>query len=254
MPEPTVVITGASRGIGAATAQVLAEQGWRVVVADLDLDAARDRVADLPKHTGDTVEHLAVRVDVTDEASVQSMFEAIDREIGRLDALVNNAGVISRQPAEDFDSRSWAQQLDVHLTGAMHCSRGAYPFLAKSERASIVNIASVGSTFGLPGRLAYATAKSGVLGLTRTLAVEWGPAGIRVNAVAPGYVATEMVRSGLRSGSLDERALIRRTPLRRLAEPAEIAKAISFLLSPEASFVHGTTLRVDGGITIDGTF
>ncbi|MGP3944748.1 MULTISPECIES: SDR family NAD(P)-dependent oxidoreductase [Streptomyces] len=254
MAEPTVLITGAAQGIGAATARVLAERGWRVVVADLKSDAAQDQVTALDAACPVAGGHLAVAVDVTDEASVTAMFDDIATRAGGLDALVNGAGVIFRQAAQDFDSRQWAHQLAVHLTGAMHCARGAYPLLARSRRASVVNIGSVGSTFGLPGRLGYATAKSGVLGLTRTLAAEWGPAGIRVNTVAPGYVATEMVRSGLESGALDQETLLRRTPMRRLAEPAEIATSIAFLLSSDASFVHGATLRVDGGITIDGTF
>ncbi|MEU1785719.1 SDR family oxidoreductase [Streptomyces sparsogenes] len=254
MADPTVLITGAAQGIGAATARILAERGWRVVVADLGKDAAQAQADALDAASPVAGGHLAVAVDVTDEAGVTALFDDIATRAGSLDALVNGAGVIFRQAARDVDSRQWAQQLAVHLTGAMHCARGAYPLLVRSSRASVVNIASVGSTFGLPGRLGYATAKSGVLGLTRTLAAEWGPEGIRVNAVAPGYVATDMVRSGLESGALDKETLVRRTPMRRLAEPAEIGTSIAFLLSPDASFVHGATLKVDGGITIDGTF
>jgi hypothetical protein len=115
-------------------------------------------------------------------------------------------------------------------------------------------IASVAATFGLPRRVAYAAAKTGIVGMTRTLAAEWGPHGVRVNAVAPGYVDTDMVRSGFRAGTLDERALLARTPLRRLATPEDIAAAIGFLVSPAASFITGVMLPVDGGLIIDGTF
>src|SRR5699024_10028577 len=127
----------------------------------------------------------------------------------------------------------------------------AFGLLTANSGASIVNIASVGSTFGLPGRAAYSTAKSGIVGMTRTLAVEWGKHSIRVNAVAPGYVNTAMVRSGLESGTLDAGKLLGRTPLGRLAEPIDIAKAIAFLISDDASFVQGEVLKVDGGLTID---
>jgi NAD(P)-dependent dehydrogenase (short-subunit alcohol dehydrogenase family) len=132
-------------------------------------------------------------------------------------------------------------------------SRELFPLL-KAAQGSIVNIASVGSTLGLPGRLAYTVAKSGILGMTRTLAVEWGQHGLRVNAVAPGYVDTEMIRSGFREGTLNEAELLRRTPLGRLAQADDIASAIAFLLGHDSRFVHGVALKVDGGITIDGSF
>lgn len=133
-------------------------------------------------------------------------------------------------------------------------SQAAYPQLRASAGGSIVNVASIGAILGLPGRLAYTTAKAGILGLTRTLASEWGRTGVRVNAVAPGYVKTEMVESGIRSGNLDQGILTERTSLGRLAEPEEIAAVIAFLLSSDASYVNGATIRVDGGLTIDGKF
>jgi NAD(P)-dependent dehydrogenase (short-subunit alcohol dehydrogenase family) len=136
----------------------------------------------------------------------------------------------------------------------MRCSRAAYPHLRMSARASVVNLASVGSTFGLPQRLGYSTAKSGMLGLTRTLACEWGPDGIRVNAVAPGYIETPMMLSGFDTGALDRSRLLDRTPLGRFGTAGEVAAAVSFLASEDASFVTGTVLKVDGGITVDGSF
>lgn len=254
MSAPSVVITGAGRGIGAETAAVLAARGWRVIVADLDAGAASLRAEALNQTHLVAGDHLSVEIDVADEASVDHAFGLIGRSTGALAGLVNGAGVIHRQPAETYDLTRWRQQLDVHLTGSMLCSQRAYPLLKRRGSAAIVNLASVGSTLGLAGRLGYATAKAGVLGMTRTLATEWGGSGVRVNAVAPGYVATEMVKSGLRAGTLSQAKLIGRTPMGRLAEPREIGTVIAFLLSEDASYINGATLRADGGLTIDGRF
>jgi NAD(P)-dependent dehydrogenase (short-subunit alcohol dehydrogenase family) len=142
----------------------------------------------------------------------------------------------------------------VNLGGTMRCSRTAHPLLLRSSAPSIVNLASVGSTFGLPGRVGYSTAKSGILGLTRTLAAEWGRSGIRVNAVAPGYVETPMMVSGFASGALDRDVLLSRTPLIRFGTVDDIAGAVAFLASADAAFITGIVLKVDGGITIDGSF
>lgn len=253
MNPKTVLITGAAQGIGAQTATTLASRGWRIIAADLQETGVKELTKRLDEAYPVPGGHLHAAVDVADEASVQALFATISPSLDGLDGLVNCAGNILRQPAEDLDIVAWKRVLDIHLGGSAIMSKCSYPFLRES-RGAIVNLASVGSTFGLPGRSAYATAKSGMLGLTRTLAVEWGRDGIRVNAVAPGYVNTEMVRSGLRSGALNESMLLRRTPLGRLAEPEDIANAIAFLLSDEAGFVHGTVLKVDGGLTIDGTF
>lgn len=254
MTARTVLITGAAQGLGAETARYLAARGWRIIVADLSAEAAQTVVDPLDDAFPVQGGHLALGVDVADEEKVEAAFASLSSQIGELHGVVNGAGVLFRMPAEEFDTASWRLQLDVHLTGAMLCSRFAFPLLKRAGSASIVNVASVGSTFGLPGRLAYSTAKSGVLGLTRTLAVEWGPHNIRVNAIAPGYIATEMALSGFRSGALDRDRIIDRTPLGRLGEPSEIASVIAFLLGDESSFVTGAVLNTDGGVTIDGTF
>lgn len=250
----TVLVTGAAQGIGAETARVLAARGWRIITADLNGQAANAATQALDDAFPVSGGHLGVAVDVSDEASVAALFGAVSKYTDSLQGLVNGAGIIVRGAAEDYDTVQWSRQIEIHLTGAFLLARGAFPLLTAQPGGSIVNIASVGSTFGLPGRIAYSTAKSGILGFTRTLAAEWGGRGIRVNAVAPGYVATEMVKSGLRSGSLSQERLFDRTPLGRLAEPREIGTAIAFLLSDDASFVNGAVLKVDGGLTIDGTF
>ncbi|MDI2033583.1 SDR family NAD(P)-dependent oxidoreductase [Paenarthrobacter nitroguajacolicus] len=253
MNPRTALITGGAQGIGARAAHTLAEKGWRVLLADLHEGAAKDLAGELNHIAPTYAPHLGFGVDVADETSVEGLFASVAQETASLDGLVNCAGNILRQPAEELDIAQWRRLLDIHLTGSMLMAKTGFTLL-KASHGSIVNIASVGSSFGLPGRSAYSTAKTGMLGLTRTLAVEWGKHGIRVNAVAPGYVNTEMVRSGLRNGTLSEASLLGRTPLGRLAEPSEIASVIAFLLSPDASFIHGEVVKVDGGLTIDGTF
>lgn len=248
----SVIVTGAGQGIGAATAQVLAAAGRRVLVVDRDKDTAGAVASRLDSGWPVTGGHRAFALDVTDAAAVDAFVAELDAGGERIAGLVNGAGVITRQPAEDFDHGAWQRTIGVHLTGMFLVTQAVYRLF--DAGAAVVNIASVGSTFGLPGRIAYATAKSGVLGFTRTLAAEWGRRGIRVNAVAPGYVRTEMVLSGLRAGTLDEGKLVARTPLGRLAEPEEIARVIAFLLATDSSFVNGEVLRVDGGLTIDGSF
>lgn len=244
--DRVALVTGGARGLGLEMGRRLVDDGVTVILADRATSTVVDSAESLGAHSHS--------VDVTDDVSVRALLEWISGEFGRLDVLVNNAGIISRGPAQDVGSTAWARELDVHLGGTMRCSREAFGLLARSPGASIINLASVGSTFGLPGRLAYSTAKTGIVGLTRTLAAEWGRHGIRVNAIAPGYMDTTMTQSGIQSGALDGDRLIQRTPLRRLGRPEEIASAASFLASPDSSFVTGTVLRVDGGITIDGTF
>lgn len=246
----SILITGAGGGIGSATASRLSDDGYRIVAIDRYLEPATKTIDGL-SGSG----HTAAEVDVCAEDEVEALVARLTAAGHRFSGVVNCAGTLTRSPAETFTVDAWRRELDVHLTGAMIICRAVFTHLVRAEGlGSIVNIASVGSTFGLPGRLAYATAKSGIMGMTRTLASEWGRRGIRVNAVAPGYVATEMVKSGLRTGSLSEATLTSRTPLGRLASPDEIASSISFLLSRDASFVNGAMLRVDGGLTIDGNF
>lgn len=246
------MVTGAARGLGEAIATRLCRDGHHVVVADLDEGAAQDaarRVAAAGEGTA-----VGRAVDVSRDPSVDALFDAVDQLHARVDVLVNNAGVLHRSVSEELSTERWLHELDVNLGGAMRCARAAYPLLRHSPLPSIVNLGSVGSTLGLNLRLAYTVTKTGIVGLTRELASEWGDRGIRVNAVAPGYVDTPMMRSGIEAGVLDERMILDRTPMGRFARADEIAAAVSFLASADASFVSGVLLPVDGGLVVDGTF
>jgi 3-oxoacyl-[acyl-carrier protein] reductase len=249
-PSRVAFITGAAQGLGAETARRLVRDGLAVAVADVRLDAA----AALAEELRENGHAIAVSLDVTSDASVDHGVARAVEELGRLDVLVNNAGVISRSPAEYTSTDDWLWEIDVNLGGAMRCSRSALPFLRQGENPAIINMGSVGSNLGLPLRLAYSAAKSGIGGLTRTLAAEWGCHGIRVNAIAPGYIDTSLMRSGFTQGVLDPELILQRTPLGRLGSPHEIASVASFLASSDAAFITGVTLPVDGGLIIDGDF
>ncbi len=250
---PAALVTGAADGIGWATAGQFAAAGWRVALLDLREDAARTRAAAL---RGD---HLAVACDVTDAASVRAAVARIVEHFGRIDALVNNAGISEQNaPTLEQTPEGFDRVLAVNLKGAFLMTQAVLAAMrsqtrdARGQRGAIVNLGSIASLAGIPGRNAYSAAKAGVLGMTRALASEWAREGIRVNAVAPGYVRTALVADLVQRGAIDAQAIAARTPLGRMAEPAEIAEAIFFLSSPAASYVTGTVLSVDGGWTAFG--
>ena len=245
--EPVAIITGGARGIGLATARVLLATGWRVVVADrdpLDPDGDDERDAVRAVH--------AVGVDVTNSASVDAMFLDIVQRFGRLDALVNAAGSSRHQAAEELEDATWAAQFEVHLGGTLRCCRAAFPALRASGNGRIVNFSSVAARRGRPHRVPYSAAKAGIEALTRTLAVEWAPHRIRVNAVVPGWIDTRLVRANLASGASRLDRLLDAIPLRRLGRPAEVAQVVGFLVSDASSYMTGQSLVIDGGALING--
>jgi NAD(P)-dependent dehydrogenase (short-subunit alcohol dehydrogenase family) len=249
---PTVYVTGAAQGLGLEIAQAFLVAGYNVAAVDRNrevLDPVVTSLRDLCRG-----EVRAFTADVTQADSVERSVAASVEWGGGLDVIVNCAGVIARGPSEAVDPDDWRSVLDVNLGGVLRCTSVAFAHLRRSENPCVINIGSVGSILGMPLRLAYNTSKTGVIGLTRTLAAEWGEYGIRVNAIAPGFIDTAMMRSGLESGALDQRLMLRRIPLRRLGRPDEVGGVAVFLASRAASYITGVTIPVDGGAVIDGTF
>ncbi|WP_261993798.1 SDR family NAD(P)-dependent oxidoreductase [Streptomyces sp. t39] len=233
-----VLITGAARGIGAATARRLAAEGARVLVTDIDADAAEETAASVAGA-------VALRCDVADRASVEAAVAYAVERFGTLDVLVNNA--LSATPDaprfEDQPDDGWSRDLDVCLTGAMRCARAALGHLAAGGRGAIVNIGSVNAEQSFGGH-AYSAAKAGLASLTRTLAAEAAPRGVRVNQINPGTVRTRAWEG--REEMLEHLSGV--YPLGRVGEPEDIAAAVAFLASRDAAWITGTTLRVDGGL------
>ncbi len=240
------LITGGSRGLGKSIALGLAQAGARCVLAARDGTVATAAAAELAACTG--VECLAVRADVTQEESVAAMVAATTNAFGRLDILVNSAGVNIRHPIEDFPVAEFQQVVDLNLTGTWLCCRAVAPILKAQGSGSVINIGSALSAVGLAERTAYCSSKAAVLGLTRTLGLEWAPSGVRCNAICPGPFLTEM-NQPLLAQPEKAAALLALTAFNRWAELPEIRGAALFLASDASSYVTGTTLFVDGGWT-----
>lgn len=225
------LVTGGTRGIGAGVARSLAKAGWTVTAASV----SQSELDTFEPQDGITVQLL----DVTDQSSVDVAFAGLTQ----LDALVNCAGILLR--GEEYDIDVFARVLDVNLTGTMRCCLAAHPLLAKTGGA-IVNTASMLSTFGGPLVPAYSASKGGVAQLTKALAGRWAEDGIRVNAIAPGWIETEMTQ-GLRDDPARTEAIMARTPMKRWGKPEEVGALVHWMISDHASFVTGSVYPVDGG-------
>ncbi|MBU6150195.1 MAG: SDR family oxidoreductase [Chloroflexi bacterium] len=250
--QPSMLITGAASGLGAALAALWVSRGGLAIMVDRDEAQLLEAVGTL-QSTSPSGTCAGLIADVGDHAAVTAAAKrASDLVDGRLDCLVNCAGIARPAAAAEVELERWAELVDIHLTGTMRVCQSCYPLLKANGSASIVNISSVAATLGMPGRSSYAAAKAGVEGLTRTLAVEWAPDGIRVNAVAPGYIDSHMTAGLVAEGHLRLEPILARTPLHRLVAPSEIAAAVLFLASPDAAYITGQVLRVDGGMTVEG--
>jgi NAD(P)-dependent dehydrogenase (short-subunit alcohol dehydrogenase family) len=235
------VVTGAARGIGDAIAERLMADGARVFSFDMTP----------PMEPRAGVAYL--QTDVTDPASVAEAFKAVDDRAGRIDILVNNAGIQRVGLVGKVSFADWSAVVATHLNGFFICASEAVPRMAAAGRGgAIISIASTAAFVGLPGRGAYCAAKAGILGLTRALSLEVASAGIRVNAVAPGFTRTKLIDQALADGSLQEDWMIARVPMKRLAATQEIANVVRFLAGDEASYVTGQTIVADGGWTVQG--
>jgi NAD(P)-dependent dehydrogenase (short-subunit alcohol dehydrogenase family) len=241
------IITGAGRGIGSAIAKAFAAEGAQVVVADLDLDNAQ-HLADEIKRAGQHAS--AYRVDIGEPAQVQRLIDDTLHRHNRLDVLVNNAGVGLNQPFLTTTLEQWELQLRVNLTGTFLCGQAAARAMVKQNGGRIVNIASISGQRGGQGRAAYGAGKAGVILLTKVMAAELAPLGVRVNAVSPGPVDTDQSRETHTPST--RQAYYDRIPARRYGEREEIASAVVFLASREASFINGHILNVDGGFNAAG--
>lgn len=236
------VITGAAQGIGERIAEVLGGAGFDLALFD------RQEIAGFP-------DALKVTGDVTSEADVASLADRVEERFGRVDVLVNNAGIALISPAEDTPLAVWRQVVEVNLTGPFLLCQAFGRRMLAAGSGSIVNIASVAGLFGVADRAAYNTSKHGLVGLTRTLAVEWGGRGVRVNAVCPGWVKTPMDDASQGEGAYGDSDITDHVPLGRFASPNDIAQAVAFLADAERSaFVNGITLSVDGGWAADGSW
>lgn len=241
----TALVTGASRGIGRAIAAELSAAGWAVCVNYLaHRDAAENLVRRLRSGGG---EAIALRADVADRQSVEAMVQTAGAELGPVGLLVNNAGISRQGLFQDTDDETWDRVLAVNLTGARNAALAVLPHMLSEKRGCIVNISSIWGLRGASCEVAYACSKAAVIALTRSLALELAPSGIRVNCVAPGCIETDMVRA---LGPETRDMLVEETPLGRLGTPEDIAHAVAFLASEKASFLTGQVLTADGGFIV----
>lgn len=246
----TIVVTGAAQGVGLATATMLAQRDCRVILLDLQpVDAHVDKL----RSAGAQVAGLSG--DVSSEPFVQQLAHWIAREYGAADGLVNNAGISLIAPAEETTAAQWQRVMNINLFGPFLLCRYLGAQMLERRRGSIVNVASVAGLAGVSHRSAYNSSKHGLIGLTKTLAAEWGGRGVRVNAVCPGWIKTEMDVADQGSGAYSDADIVNRVPMARFAKVADVAEAIGFLLDGERSaFINGVSLPVDGGWTADASW
>ena len=240
--EKTVLITGGSRGIGAACVEAFAAAGCRVVFSYLH---SQEQAAALCARWEGRA--LAVQADVADRDQVTALFRQAEQAFGPVEVLVNNAGIAQQKLFTDITPAEWRRMLVVHLDGAFYCCRAALPAMIRAKWGRIINISSMWGQVGGSCEVHYSAAKSGLIGLTKALAQEEGPSGVTVNCIAPGVVETDMMAG---FSAADKQALAEETPLCRLGRPEEVAAAAVFLAGDQAAFITGQVLGVNGGLVV----
>lgn len=240
------VVTGARRGMGKTHALALAAQGAKVIVTDVNLAECQLVVDEIKTKGG---EAICFAMDVSQKSDIDRVFEEVIKQYGRLDILVNNAGVYFPKPALELNEEDWNRMLNINLRGEFFCAQRAAKEMSKNKWGRIINIASIASGqvgVGIAGGAHYTASKGGIIGMTETLAIEWAPLGINVNAIAPGAIDTPMVQAAqIPKQAMD--AMLERVPLKRIGRPEEVSHMVVFLASEEASYVTGATFYVDGG-------
>lgn len=244
----TGIVTGAGQGLGKAFATAFADAGANVVVADINAQTGQQTAEELRQLGVDT---LFIKMDVSSVASCKKMAEQVFEQFGRIDFLMNNAGICQHKPALELSEAEWRKVIDVNLNGLFFCSQAVAPYMKNAGGGAIVNIASMsGKIVNRPQmQTSYNTSKAGVIHMTRSLAVEWAPYHIRVNAIAPGYMNTEMAAPFFESEEFGGE-WFEFTPMKRPGEPEELCGAALLLVSQAGSFITGETISVDGGFTL----
>ena len=243
--ERTALVTGSSRGIGRAVALKLARQGWNVCVNYLHQQSSALEVVRQIEAMG--VHAVAIQADVADRSAVEAMVQQAKAGLGSISLLVSNAGIAPYGLFQDMTDADWERTLAVNLTGARNAALAVLPHMLSEKQGCIINISSIWGLRGASCEVAYACSKAAIIGLTRSLALELAPSGIRVNCVAPGCIDTDMVRA---LGSETRRMLVEETPLGRLGTPEDIAHAVAFFAEESSSFLTGQVLTADGGFIV----
>jgi len=246
LKNKTVLITGARRGMGRAHALILAKYGAKVIVTDIDLDECQQVVEEIKKQGGQA---LALRLDVTQKDEVAQVFQEAVQKFGRLDVLVNNAGIAEFQSFLAMSEEEWDRTLDINLKGQFLCAQAAAIQMKKQGSGAIVNIASVAmgqQGIGFPNIAHYCASKGGIAALTEALAVELAPLNIRVNCIAPGLIDTPMINT-VKSDPKTMEGMLGRIPLHRTGRPEEVSELVAFLASDDSSYITGSVVVIDGG-------
>jgi NAD(P)-dependent dehydrogenase (short-subunit alcohol dehydrogenase family) len=248
LTDRVAIVTGGGRGIGLEIVRTLAKAGANVAIADLDAGTAADAAAEVQSlgRRG-----LGIQTDVSDRESVEAMVKAVQSHFGRIDILVNDAGICVNESVLEGRPEDWLKVVDVNLNGTYWCARAAGALMVKQGSGAIVNIASMsGSIVNWPQpQAAYNASKAAVIHLTRSLASEWAKAGVRVNAVSPGYIGTEMTKRGMATPGWGE-TWMAMSPMKRMGTPEDVAYAVWYLASDAAAFATGSNLVIDGGYSI----